>query len=147
MRGSLLRAVTTIATLAAVATVSGCSTCASVEATYDEAWEATRLALVRVPHMSTAGPRGRYDAGTFVAEVTPPGELGRLHYRTEIEPVGGRDREKRRICVRVLEVEDVVSEPTAGDRVTQVQTTRRQDLEAIIARRIEQTFAARGPGD
>ena len=33
----------------------GCSTCVSVEATYDEAWQATRDALLRKPHMTRAG--------------------------------------------------------------------------------------------
>ncbi len=126
----------TILLAAILAAGSGCRTCVSVEATYDEAWQATRDALLREPHMTRAHPVENYEEGTFRAVVERPNHRDELHYFVEIKPAGGTERQTRKVCVQVRSLDAL-----PGDDV-RVEAQRRSDLEAMITARIERVFDA-----
>ncbi len=108
----------------------------SVEATYDEAWQATRDALLGEPHMTQAHPVENYEEGTFRAVVERPNQRDVLHYFAEIKPAGGNQRQTRKVCVQVRSLDALPSDDV------RVEAQRRSDLEAMITSRIEQAFGA-----
>ena len=129
--GPLSIRLSTILLATLLAAGSGCSTCVSVEATYDEAWQATRDALLREPHMTRAHPVESYEEGTFRAVVERPNQRDELHYFAEIKPAGGTERQTRKVCVQVRSLDAVPSDDI------RVEAQRRTDLEAMITARIE----------
>ena len=134
--GPLSNLLSAIVLAAIVAAGSGCSTCISVEATYDEAWHATRDALLREPHMAQADPVQSYEDGTFRAVVERPEQLDELHYFVEIKPAGGTEPQTLKVCVQVRALDAL-----PGDDV-RVEAQRRTDLEAMITARIGRAFDA-----
>lgn len=127
---------------------AGCSTCVSVEATYDEAWQATRAALLAEPDMVPGDTAERYGEGVITAVVVRPAGRDELHYEARIKPAGGEERQQRSVCVRVREVDfrtgDLNEMVEQGERMN---AERRPDLEAMVTARIQQALApAEAPG-
>ncbi len=134
--GPLSDRLSTILLATLLAAGSGCSTCVSVEATYDEAWQAARDALLREPHMTRAHPVESYEKGTFRAVVERPDQRDQLHYFAEIKPAGGTQRQTRKVCVQVRSLDALPNDDV------RVEAQRRSDLEAMITARIERVFDA-----
>ena len=124
----------TILLAAILAAGSGCSTCVSVDATYDEAWQATRDALLREPHMTQTHPVESYEEGTFRAVVERPSHRDELHYFAEIKPAGGNRPQTHKVCVQVRALDALPSDDV------RVEAQRRTDLEAMITARIERAL-------
>ena len=120
---------------ALLAAGSGCSTCVSVDATYDEAWHATRDAMLREPHMTRANPVESYEEGTFRAVVERPSHHDELHYFAEIKPAGGNRPQTHKVCVQVRALDALPNDDL------RVEAHRRTDLEAMITARIERALA------
>ncbi len=136
MAGPLSNLLSAIVLAAIVAAGSGCSTCISVEATYDEAWHATRDALLREPHMTQADPLQSYEEGTYRAIVERPQERDELHYFIEIKPAGCTGTQTIKVCVQVRALDAL-----PGDDL-RVEAQRRTDLEDMITARIERALGA-----
>jgi hypothetical protein len=132
--GPLSNRLSAILLAAIMAAGFGCSTCISVEATYDEAWRATRDALLLEPHMTRADPVQSYEEGTFRAVVERPEQRDELHYFIEIKPAGGTEPQTLKVCVQVRALDAL---PGDGPRV---EAQRRSDLEAMITARIERAL-------
>lgn len=124
-----------------LASLPGCGTCVKVEATYEEAWQATRGAFRAQPELISAHPVERYDEGSIDVKVTRTRQRDELHYHAEIKPVGGDERLKREVCVWVQQVDAPAPSPGgAGDQDGQMQARRRRDLETAIAGHVERVL-------
>ncbi len=111
-----------------------------MEATYDEAWRATREALLARADTEPVEAVGRYEAGIIEATVMRPILGDELHFRAEIKPIGGAGRTKRNVCVWVQELDAPVVQGVVGQQSEKVQAQRRRDLEREVTRHIEQTL-------
>jgi hypothetical protein len=131
MRSTVLSALF-CATVVAIAT--GCSSCVTVKATYGDAWDATRDAMLLEPDLTPADLVERFDTGSLQAVVRRPAHRDELHYLSRIEPAGGQQPVKRKVCVRVQELDPL---PANAERM---KTQRRPDIEARVADRIEQAL-------
>ena len=129
------------AALASLAATAGCGTCVSFEATYEEAWQATRAAIIAQPEMRSVNPVERYDTGGFEATVPRPSLRDELHYRVEVRPVGGEERAKRKVCVWVQEIDAPAVDADRGDPIGSMKARRRRGLEASGTELIERAFA------
>jgi hypothetical protein len=129
-----------LAALASLATTAGCGTCVKFESTYDEAWQATRTAILAQPEMRSVNPVERYDTGSFEATVLRPSLRDELHYRVEIRPVGGEERVKRQVCVWVQEVDAPSVDADRADSIGSMKARRRRGLEKSITELIEREF-------